>query len=355
MSYASMALEDMVRLYNDGNLIPGIEFEIVTFDEQLDPSKDIPGYEKLKREGADLIFSPVPSAAIILKPRLEEDKIVMFALAPTEQSLIPPGYVFSPGSILCKPQSYTLLKWIAENDPDFPEGRPAKIGGAFWAESYGASMLSGAKEYAGAHPEQYDWQGGHLTDFAFNWLVEVEELKYCDYVIPPIPMTQFVKQYREAGYTGKFIGFDAHLGFMGMLNDAGLWDEVDGMLLIKPGRWWNEEGKVIDLCKKLLYDNHQGKAESIMEAGCGYQAIYNVYVIFELIADAVETTGAGNFSSQAIYDAAQSFSIDIEGCHHSFNETKRASSNCLGIYELRADEQDIFRIDPEWIPAVTTP
>ncbi len=355
MSYANMALDDMVEYYNEENLIPGVEFKIITYDEQLDPSRDVPGYERLKHDGADLIFTPVPSAAVILKPRLEEDKIVMFALAPTEQALSPPGYVFSPGSVLCKPQSYTLLKWIAENDPDFPEGRPAKVGGAFWAESYGASLLAGAKEYAHAHPDQYDWQGEYLTDFTFNWLVEVEELKHCDYVIPPVPMTQFVRQYREAGYDGKFIGFDAHLGFMGALDIAGLWEEVDGMLLIKPGRWWNEEGEVIDLGKALMRDNHPGKVKDIMESGCGYLAIYDVYVIFELISDAMETTGPANFSPQAIYDAAQSFSIDIEGCEHSFNEIRRASSNCLGIYEFRGDEKDIFRIDPEWIPAITTP
>ena len=356
MSYATMALEDMVRYYNDEHLIPGVELKTATYDGQLDPSRDIPGYEWLKREGANLIFSPVPSAAVILKPRLEEDGIVMFALAPTEQSLAPPGYVFSPSNILCKPQSYTLLKWIAENDPDFPQDRPAKIGGAFWAESYGASILAGAKEYARDYPDQYDWEGSHLTDFiTFNWQAEVEKLRDCDYVIPPAPMTQFVKQYRDAGYTAKFIGYDAHLGFLGMVDAAGIWDEVDGMLFIKPGLWWNEEGEMINLCEELIHRYHSDKAEEIMGAGVGYQAAHGVYLMLELIADAVKAVGSEGFNSQAVYDAVQEFSIEVDGCEYNFSETKRVATNCLAVYELQAAEKDVFKVDTEWIPAVASP
>lgn len=355
MSYATMALEDMVAYYNENHVIPGIEFKVVTFDGQFDPSQDIPGYEWLKKKGADVIISPVPSAAVILKPFLEEDGITLFALSPTEQAIDPPGYVISPANVLCRPQSYTLLRWIAENDPDFPRDRPARIGGAFWAESYGASLLAGAKEYARLHPDQYEWKGSHLTGITFNWAVEVEALRNCDYVIPPVPMTQFVEQYRNAGYKAKFVGFDAHLGFLGMIDTAGLWEEVEGMIFIKPGQWWNDEGQMMDLARELLNTRRAGESDSIMKAGVGYQAINGIYVMFELIADAMEQSPPGGFTPQAVYDAAADFSVNIDGCIHRLNSTRRVAADCVSVYELRAGEKDIFRLNDGWITVVTDP
>jgi hypothetical protein len=154
-----MALEDTAEYYTENNLIPGVEFEVVTYDGQYDPSRDIPGYEWLKERGADFIFSPVGATAVTLKPFLEEDKMVLFMMAPHEDAFAPPGWVFAPGNSLFNEQMYTLLKWVAENDPDFPQDRPAKIGAAFWNESTGLAMLDGAEKYAEAHPEQYSWEG----------------------------------------------------------------------------------------------------------------------------------------------------------------------------------------------------
>ncbi len=351
MAIITMALEDMVTYYNDQKLIPGVEFKVLTYDGQYNPARDIPGYEWLKERGADLFFSGVASIAVTLKNYLEEDKIVLFTLAPTEEVLVPPGYVFSPGQTLGKMASYSLLKWIAENDPDFPTDRPAKIGGAYWAESFGESILAGAEEYTETHPDQYEWEGGYLTNFTFAWGPEVEALKDCDYVLPPIVMASFVEEYRNAGHTAKFIGTDAQTAFFGMIDDKDLWEEVDSMLLFRHSRWWNEEGTVIDLNKKLLYEYHTDDAEKIIREGSGYLAVYAVYILFELIADAVEAVGSENFNSQAIYDSAQSFSLTIDGDRcASFSETKRAAQDYFAIYEIHGAEQDLFRISPEWVP-----
>ena len=150
----------------------------------------------------------------------------------------------------------------------------------------------------------------------------MEGLKDCDYVLLPVPMNTFVEQYRGAGYEGKFIGTEAHLAFMSMVDAADQWDELDGMLFIKPNGWWNDEGEIIELTKELLYDNHPADADEIMRSGCGYQAVYGVYAILELVADTVEEVGAHNFSSQALYENAMSFSMEVEGCSFSFDEDK---------------------------------
>ena len=189
------ALEDMAAYYSDQELIPGVKFEVVTFDGSYDPNLDIPGYEQLKAQGADLIFTGVSPTSVNLKPLLEMDKMLLFVIAPAAEAFEPPGWVIAPGQALIRDGATTLMKWIAENDPDFPKDRPAKIGGAFWDEAYGQDCLAGAEEYAKAHPDQYEWVGGYLSDWNFLWSEEVEALKECDYLFPAIPPTQFIRPH----------------------------------------------------------------------------------------------------------------------------------------------------------------
>ncbi len=352
----NMALQDTVDYYNEQNLIPGVEIEVITYDGQWNPSRDIPGYEWLKENGADLIFTPVAPTAVTLKPYVDHDEMILFAWAPTEGAISPPGYVFSPANTLCNNIGYTLLSCVAENDPDFPKDRPAKIGGAYWAETFGDEILTGTEEYAHANPEQYEWVGGYLTDFGFNWDPEIHQLKDCDYLLPPVVMTSFVEQYRDAGYTAKFLGTSAQLGFLGQIHDSNLWDELDGALFVATCRWWNEEGEMIDLTHQLLQKEHASRADEIIQTGVGYQSVYGTAVMLEIIAKAVEVVGPENFTSQALYDAAESFSLSVDGTERdSFSSTKRTSLNYLGLYEASATEKNLVRVIPEWYPIVYEP
>ncbi len=357
ISVIDMALEDMASYYNDYEIIPGVKFEVVSYDGQYDPARAIPGYEWLRQRGADVLFTPVASTAETLKPRLDDDKIVLFALGASDDAIDPPGYVFSPGNSLCKYTMYTFLEWIAENDPDFPRDRPAKIGGTFWAIAYGEAMLDGMEEYAEVHPDQYEWIGGYLPPLGmFNWAPEVQALKDCDYVLPPGVMLSFVQQYRKAGHEARFIATDAQVSFLGMVGEAGLWDEIDGMLLFKPARWWNEQGEAIDLANRLVREYHPDDAEKIIGKGSGYLASQQVYVIFKLIEATIEAVGAENFDSHALYKTAQSFSLTIDGIQSdSFSETKRYSSDYAGFYEVDGEKKDVFRVTPEWFPIVSKP
>ncbi|MFC2027698.1 ABC transporter substrate-binding protein [Chloroflexota bacterium] len=352
MILVTRSLEDMADYYNEENLIPGVELEVITYDGQYNPAYDIPGYHWLKERGADVFFTGIAPASITLKPLLEDDQMVMFTVTPPTKAFQPPGRVFAAGNTLAQWDATTVLKWVTENDPDFPADRPAKVGGAFWSEDYGADCLAGAKGYALAHPEQYEWEGGFLNEWSFIWDTEVQKLKDCDYVFPPIPLNQFVRQYRDAGYTAKFIGTDAHLAFLGMIDDADLWEELDGMWFIKCGQWWNDEGEIVELTKQLLQKYHPDEADSIIRSGISYLGTQQVYIMLELIKETVETVGVDNFFPSAIYDTAQSFSITVDGCPHSYGETKRTSNDGLAVYQMRAAEKDIFRVHVEWLPIV---
>lgn len=350
------ALEDMAAYYTDEQLVPGARFEVITFDGSYNPDYDVPGYEELKRQGADLFFGSVAPTPVRLKPLLERDKLTFFTAAPASEAFVPPGWVFACGQTNVRWQATTLLKWIAENDPDFPRDRPAKVGGAFWNENYGADTLAGAEEYANAHPEQYEWVEGFLSDWSFLWDEEVEALKDCDYIFPSIPPNQFVKQYRAGEGKATFIGSDAHIAFLTDIEREDLWNEFDGMWLVKPSQWWNDKGEIVDLTYEILNRyNTPEEVEEIMDTGIGYMATQQIYVMFELIREASASVGPENLNSQAIFDAAKSFSITVDGCPHSYNENKRTSSDALAIYEIDAAKEDIFRSDPRWLPVIYEP
>lgn len=356
ISKVDMALADTVAYFNSEGLIPGVELKIITYDTQFDPASDIPGYEWLKDRGADLLFSPLPQSPVILKPHLARDEMVLFAVAATMDAFVPPGYVFCPGNALVENSIYTLLEWIPENDPDFPEGRPARIGGACWSEAYGQDMLAAAERYAKAHPDQYEWEGGFLSDFTFVWSSEVEELKDCDYVIPPVLLHNFVSQYRSAGHTAKFICTDAHIAFLKQIKEMGIFDQIDGMLIVRPSKWWTDDGSMVELAKELLRRYRAGDAEAIMDSGVAYLAVRQVYVMLELIRETVEAVGAENFDSRALYETAQSFTMITDGVPlDSLSETKRTSTDYVKIYKVDSSYADLVPVSPEWIPIVIEP
>lgn len=351
----NMALDDVVHYYNEENLIPGVELKVVTYDGQLDPSKDIPGYEWLRGKGADFIFSGVPGSSRTLKQRVDSDRVVMFPATATLEELTPPGYVFSFGTIP-QHEAYTMLKWIAENDWDYERNGPAKIGGSAWDDGYSGVFFDAMEEYADVHPDQFAWEGGHLTNFSFTWGPEVEALKDCDYVFPCNVMASFVNEYRQADYEAKFIGVDPHMAFLGLISDADLWDEIDGMLVIRASRWWNEEGTVIDLTNKVLRERHPGEAHDVIASGVGYIAFGNLYIMLDTVREAVEMVGPQGFDSEALYEAATSYSFVVDGIERvTYGESKRYATDYYGMYEARGAEKDIFRADPQWQPKLVAP
>jgi len=356
LSLIDTALADMVRYYNEENLIPGVHLEIISYDGQFDPANDIPGYEWLRQRGADVLFTSVPSAAITLKPRVERDEMILFSLVPNREAVYPPGHVFGL-STLCEYHSYNLLAWIAENDPDFPRDRPARIGGAGWPHDYMLSTLAGAEEYARAHPDLYDWQGTYATSFQFNWQTEVEAFRDCDYVIPPTLMNNFVRPYRDAGYKAKFIGAAIHTGFFSKISQDDIWAEIDGMRVIMPNPWWNEDSEMIGLVKGVLERYHPGEAEEIMYTSNGYLSAYSVYCMLEMIRETVERTGPEGFSPAALYETANHFSMTIDGrVMDTLTPEKRLSRDWFVILEFDAEREELVRVNPdEWLPVMTEP
>ena len=354
-----MALEDIIEYYNQEGIIPGVELKAEFYDGQNDPSKDIPGYEWLKNRGADLIFSVNDAAALNLKPRVDKDRIVMFSAISQQAVVEEPGYVFVITTAY-EQQMINFLDWIAENDPDFPEDRPAKIAMVQWNTSMDVSLAKVMEDHCDAHPDRYAWQGAHLTPVpTFIYGPEVEATKDCDYVFPPtVGLVNFAREYRRAGGSAKFFGGDGLVAFLRSVDDAKAWGQIDGTLMTKGTPYWNEEDPMVDLAKKLLFENHPREAEEIMRGGVGYLTILTYIPLLGIITDAVEMVGPENFSSEALYQAAQQYSLEVYGIEDyiTFGPEKRVSHNYHAVYRIDASTEDVVRLEPGiWHRIVETP
>ncbi len=353
------ALRDVVKYFEEKNLIPGVDIKIIDYDTQYDPANIKPGYEKLKSDGADVFVSGVPAAGGNLKPFLDDDKMVFFSLTADETMYNPPGYVFGV-TIPTDSYIYTMMSWIAENDWDYETNGPAKIGGAAWNLPYGEEQQLAAKEYSNAHPDQFKWVAGHLTEFTPTWAPVVESLKDCDYIIPPatgVALPQFIREYSDAGYEAKYIGTDAQMAYFGLMTDGVGWDAIDGMIMGLPYKWWSEEGEVLALAKYALENYHgEGKSQELKWSGGSYRGGFTQwYGVLTIIKEAVAQSGPEGFDSQALYATTTSFSHDFDGNVWDYSSTDRTTWQSLGVFEVCAEEMDLVRMSDVWVTVLMTP
>ncbi len=366
MSYVDFSAEDMIEHYNNGNIIPGVELQLLNFDTRYNPGRFMSGYEWLRDQGADLIWNPLPPGVVELKDQANKDKFCIFsATANVEPDELDSSYVFCL-AITPAYEAYTLLDWIAKNDPDFPQDRPAKIGGAAWKEAYSNIWFEAAKEYCTAHPDKYEWVQEYLTEVKFSWENEIHGLKNCDYIYVPTPPQVFVKQYREAGYKAKFLGTEIHVAFNGMIDRSNAWEHVDGMLLMLSAGWYNDENDPTTQMINSLFEEKnysEEKIADILTNGTAYRTIIRIHMMCDIIKQTVERVGAENFSTEVLVETAKSWSFkygDIED-FSNFTETKRFSQNYYAIYKFDVDQSNpnsweyVTRVAPDLIPQIIEP
>ena len=285
---------------------------------------------------------------------VDRDEVVLFASSAQDILIGEPVYAFTAGT---HPADlyYTFLDWIAEYDWDYETNGPAKIGLAGWAVNIEYAMAEGLEEFCDDNPEKFEWKGAYLTDMGFVWQSEVQALKDCDYVIPPPgSLVTFVKEYSEANGKARFLGSDPHIALFTLISDAGMWDEIDDMLIIRESKWWNEEGELIDLINKLMNEYHSAaEIEKIMRAGVSYLATSQFYIMMEIIQKAAEAVGSANIDSQALYTAAQSYVLHLDGVQrYSFTDTKRFGCDNFGVYEVSAVDETLHRVGTERLPII---
>ena len=354
------ALKDNLKYFEEMGLFPeGVTIKLVEYDTQYDPSKFIPGYEWLKEKGADIIVSSVPGSGETLKSRVDEEQRLFFMLMATPPLYNPPGYIFSV-NINSEAIMYTILDWIAENDPNFPTDRPAKLGGMGAEDPYVQGWIEGLTKYCDNNP---NWE---LKDtFIVGWTTmtfepQVDALMDCDYIIPPttgFAIPNFMKEYRQAGGNATFLGNDAHMAYLGMIKDGAGWDIMDGMHFVVPYTWYTDDAEVIDILDHVFANYHsESEVGGLMWSGGAYRGGFTQWRgMLLLIAEFLEENGLAAYNTDAFYEYLQSASIKIDGNVWDYSPTDRQSWNSMGMLKADAATEGLVRVDDGWFPVVFEP
>ena len=356
MAIVDMGLVDIVRYYNDNNLISGVEVIVESYDGMMDPSRDIPGWKWLEERGADVIMAWLPAISTSLQSIADREQIPLFVANTLSELIEVPGYMFA-SSVLYEDLTWTLVNWVIDNDWDWQTKGPAKIGAALDEGSNPTPVFNTFKKYAEMYPERMEWVGGYTTQMGlFTWTNEVVALKDCDYIYLPNIFPFFVKDYVNSGYDkAKFLTTDNHTSFIALLDDMGYWPDIDGMINITQSEWWTEDAEYSNFARELANTYRSDMISKIEMNPKGYNSFANGVHVLETIKLAAETVGPENVDSQAIFEAAEKLTLEFDGIQRfSFSETKRTSPDRLAVYEADSANKGFVRLS-EWFPIESPP
>jgi ABC-type branched-subunit amino acid transport system substrate-binding protein len=342
------ALQDLVRYVNEDDPISGVKLSLAVWDDRMDSSRDIPGYDWLKERGAQVIINPIDYVASILKPFAEMDKVPVFSLSSSEPLIEPPGWVFCANSLMYQ-NVLTIAQWIGDHW-DYTKGVP-KIGCIALDASGSAETEQKLKEYCQNNPDKFDYVDGFLVSFASTTFSgQVDKLKNCDWIAFPgtdgISMLSFIEQFRAKGYTAKFFSQETLPSFWGLMVDTLGYETIDGWLCGIPAGWWSDTSPVVGTLKSILQKYHPSDADKIIHEGEGYiGGGVQMYFMLQILRQAIEQVGAENFDGQAFYNTAVNFKITMEGYPEwGYSETKRVCLDQMKIYGISAEAKDLVAV-----------
>jgi hypothetical protein len=348
-------MDDLARYFNDEGLIPGVTLKIDSYDAMYNPARDIPAYEWLKEKGAEVIITPAPHTAEVLKSFAGQDKVPICTWMATPGMIDPPGWVFCAG-MDTPPLAKALLKSISDHWDYVAEGRKPKIATVGHTDPSQIFLNDALTEYCQAHPDEFELVGKYTQPFGtMTWTGVVEKVKDCDYIgcqDAQASNAAFIKQLRDKGSKATLFGLDAMPSIKSLFVQVCGWEGLDGTLSFFPWGFWGDAFETTELAEELLDRYRSGEANDIISHGNGYLAVYCPYVFFSILRQAVEEVGAEDFDGQAFYDTAIKFNATYKGLpEREFTETRRDLSREAAVYEWKADVKDIVRIS-DWLPGL---
>jgi ABC-type branched-subunit amino acid transport system substrate-binding protein len=351
--------QDMIRYYNDENLIPGVRVKLEAYDTKWDTARVLLGYEWCKEKGVKVVINIEPSMALAVKSFAERDKIIIATMGALPQLFEPPGWVlgFSSATVW---SANTLLQWVSEHQWDYDTQGIPKLGLVGWNDANSLITRDGVEEYLKNHPGKFDYVGGYITSVGtMSFTSEAKKLKDCDYVanISGSVTGPFLRDLRTVGSKARLIDcIGAMPSYLKLNVDMVGWEALDGSLTTSQSYNWTDSSPIVDLAKELLGRHRPSEAGEIIASGAGYVGpAFMMVGILEVLQQAVKNVGAENFNGQAYLDAALSYKTTSAlwaGCpEFGFSQNKRWLIDYTLVNEFKADVQEIVTVS-DWLPNV---
>ena len=288
---------DYITYFNEEPGIPGVTLKLIWLDTAMDQARIFSGYHRLVER--NVVALTTVELASLLNEMAEKDEMPVWAWTPTEESLYPPGWIYT-GYATNAEQFAVLADWIMEN---WKEERPPRIGFVTIEREYGMELLPQSEKYA--------------VSVGMEWLPTE--------LIPYVPLDSTVQLLRlmQQGADFVYVGHmwttvlpllrDAHrLGLMDEINFCG-WDATlaqpliqglgpaaDGYFAPKSLPLWNEVHNPGMVWANEVWRKYHG--ERVMDElydGC----IIWTSILPEAIQRAIEKVGYENLDGHAVKEA----------------------------------------------------
>jgi ABC-type branched-subunit amino acid transport system substrate-binding protein len=355
--------EDMIRYYNDENIIPGVKLKLDAYDTQFNPARYSLGYDWCKEKGDKVIITIIADAPIMLKPFAARDKIVLAAMAGSPELFTPPGWVFGFSSDN-EDSAKILLHWIVGNDwPNKGQGTP-KIAIMGWDDTQSISVANAIEAYLGTHQNEYDYVDRLITPVGtMTFTSEAKRLKDegCDYIAVPSGtiLAPFLRDLRAAGSQATLLDCVGSMGsFQQMYVQMVGWDLLDGCYSTSNSFSWSDPSDpIVQLATTLVHRYHSSSEAQDLMVGNTYVGPATMMVgILEILQQAVKNLGAENFNGQAYYDAATNYKTtgSLWGNYpeFSFSETRRKLMDHSLISGFKGGDVKAYVTISGWLPDI---
>ena len=144
--------------------------------------------------------------------------------------------------------------------------------------------------------------------------------------------------------------------FLHVLVEKCGWAYLDGSITAQAGLYWTDDFPLVHKCEDFVDRYRPSEKQTIRNMGIGYISIFScAQFMFALLRQAVQDVGIENLDGQAIYNTAVKFQWYTEGLPetgYGFSENRRYAVQHMAMYEWRADEEDLVRIN-SWLPILT--
>ena len=309
-------INDYFRMVNEESLVPGVKIAFHNFDTRASVGRAPIGYQYMRGKNAEVIVVPIGTHADVLKSRCADDEIVLFGM---QGSIDLMGsewvFVFNP-PFECNLEA--LMKWLLEN---WDQQQKPKVGIVGTSGMSGTELPKAALEkWIEQNPGEVDYAGAQLAPSGSRtWAAEIARLKDCDWIVMAAtgpPGAAFVKEARDRGYKGRFIGGVEHFLpwhdlFMSALPSS---DYLKDTIITVNYPLITDQGSFIAEYKEYTYKYLPADEAEVQLRHTGRLSGWaTALFIVDAISRAIEKVGAENVDGGAIKDALEAMDLTLEG------------------------------------------
>ncbi len=292
-----LAQLDYITYFNEELGIPGVTLKLIWLDTAMDQARIFSGYHRLVERG--VVALETVEVASLFKEMAEKDEMPVWAWSITEESLYPPGWIYTGYSTNAE-QFAVVADWIMEN---WKEERPPRIAFVTIEREYGMELLPQSEKYAVS--VGMEWLPTELIPYVpLDTTAQLLRLRQrgADFVYVGHMWTTTLPLLRDAHRLGlmdeiQFCGWDATLARPLI---QGLGPAAEGYFAPKSLPLWNEvENPGMKWAGEMWQRYHGARVMDELYDGC----IKQTTILPEGIKRAIEKVGYENLDGRAVKEA----------------------------------------------------